>query len=45
MEQVLELIPPCPCPQQTNGVDCGLFAVAVSIHILQGINVASDTLN
>ena len=28
----------CPCPQQQNGVDCGLFAVAVILHLLDGHN-------
>ena len=29
---VLKIIAPHPCPQQENGVDCGLFADAVSAY-------------
>jgi hypothetical protein len=32
-----------PCPQQQNGVDCGLFAVAIILHLLEGIEV-TETL-
>ena len=37
--KVLKLIKAQPCPQQTNGVDYRLFAVAVSIHILKRLEV------
>ena len=32
-----------PCPQQTKGVDCGLFTVTVTIHIVKGVEVRKDT--
>ena len=40
---MLKLIKAQPCPQQTNGVDCGLFAVAVSILIVADLEVQKDT--
>ena len=45
VDQVLKLITSQPCPQQTNGVDCGLLAVEVSIHILEGVEVTRDTFS
>ena len=36
---VLKLITSQPCPQQENGVECGLLAVAVSVDILAGLPV------
>jgi Ulp1 family protease len=30
------------CPQQINGIDCGLFCVGVVLHILVGKTIESD---
>ena len=35
----------CACPKQRNGIDCGLFAVAVVLHIIDGIPVTVDTFS
>jgi hypothetical protein len=32
-----------PCPSQSNGIDCGLFAVAIVLHIIDGVSV-DDTI-
>ena len=32
----------CPCPKQRNGIDCGIFAVPVLLHIIDGIPVTVD---
>ena len=39
---VLKLIKPWLCPQQENRVNCALFTVAVSVHILAGFPVWND---
>ena len=41
----MELIQVQPCPQQMNAVDCGLFAVAISVHILEGVQIQKDAFN
>ena len=33
----------CPCPGQTNVIDCGLFSVGVVLHLLARKDVTSDT--
>ena len=33
------------CPAQLNGYDCGLFAVGVVLHLVEGKDVASTTFN
>jgi Ulp1 family protease len=33
------------CPQQINGIDCGLFDVGVVLHILVGETIDSDTFS
>ena len=33
------MIASTPCPQQQNVIDCGIFAVSVCIHILEGIPI------
>ena len=35
----------CTCPKQRNGIECGLFAVAVVLHIIDGIPVTVDTFS
>jgi MULE transposase domain/Ulp1 protease family, C-terminal catalytic domain len=35
----------CACPKQRNGIDCGLFAVAVVLHLIDGIQLTVDTFN
>jgi Ulp1 protease family, C-terminal catalytic domain len=34
-----------PCPSQQNGIDCGLFAVAVILHLIDGIVVEKNTFD
>jgi len=41
---LLELVEFDECPPQTNGHDCGLFAVAVVLHLVEGKEVNSQTL-
>ena len=33
----------CDCPMQKNGFDCGLFAVGVVLHLIEGIDVTRET--
>ena len=33
------------CPQQTNCYDCGIFAVAVSLHLIEGIPLTSTSFS
>jgi Ulp1 family protease len=33
------------CPQQTNGIDCGLFAVGTILHLLSNKEVNGDIFN
>ena len=33
----------CDCPIQKNGFDCGLFAVGVVLHLIEGIDVTRET--
>jgi hypothetical protein len=42
--KLLELVEFDECPPQTNGPDCGLFAVAVVLHLVEGKEVNSQTL-
>jgi hypothetical protein len=32
-----------PCPQQRNGIDCGLFAVGVVLHLLANVHIDTET--
>ena len=32
------------CPQQRNGTDCGLFAVGVVLHLLEGKSIDSNSV-
>ena len=41
--KLLELVEFDECPPQTNGHDCGLFAVAVLLHLVEGKEVNSQT--
>jgi hypothetical protein len=41
--KLLELVEFDECPPQTNGHDCGLFAVAVVLHLVEGKEVNSQT--
>jgi Ulp1 family protease len=41
--KLLELVKFDECPPQTNGHDCGLFAVAVVLHLVEGKEVNSQT--
>jgi hypothetical protein len=41
--KLLELVEFDECPPQTNGHDCGLFAVAVLLHLIEGKEVTSQT--
>ena len=31
------------CPQQKNSIDCGLFAVGICLHLLDGIDIQHNT--
>ena len=33
------------CPQQKNGIDCGLFTAGVTLHLLHGIEVSSNSFS
>ena len=33
------------CPRQRNGIDCGLFAVGVVLHLIEGKAIDSDTFS
>jgi Ulp1 family protease len=35
----------CACPKRRNGSDCGIFAVAVVLHTIDGIPVTVDTFS
>ena len=35
-EKILNIMSSTPCPQPQNVIDCGLFAVSMCIHILEG---------
>jgi hypothetical protein len=41
--KLLEVIEFDDCPSQTNGHNCGLFAVAVVLHLVEGKEVNSQT--
>jgi hypothetical protein len=48
--QELPVVPPNnidvhPCPCQQNTVDCGLFAVAIILHIIDGVEVNAATFD
>ena len=45
LKHVIQDITEKPCPQQHNGIDCGLFAVAVSLHTcyLEGNKINGTT--
>ena len=39
LKKVLQFIVQIGCPTQTNGIDCGLFAVMNSLHIFDGVAI------
>lgn len=42
LKSILEKLQTPECPQQQNGVDCGLFVLVNCIHILDGIEIKQD---
>jgi len=44
-EELLKKFQFCSCPQQKNGSDCGLFAMALILHIVDGIHVDANTFS
>ena len=45
LEEVYETVQFIATPQQKNGIDCGLFAVGVCLHLLHGYDVSSNTFS
>ncbi|KAI2505811.1 hypothetical protein MHU86_8587 [Fragilaria crotonensis] len=43
--EVLEKLKYQECPQQLNGIDCGLFCVGVVLHILDGKTIDRDAFS
>ena len=41
--KILQSARACPCPQQINAFDCGLFALANCLHVCKHGNVTSDS--
>ena len=41
--KILQSARSCPCPQQKNAFDCGLFALANCLHVCKHGNVTSDS--
>ena len=44
-EEVLPIITYKPCPQQKNLYDCGLFAAAICLHLLDGVMIKENTFS
>ena len=40
---MLSLLEVSPCPQQRNGIDCGLFTIGVVLHLLGKLHVTPKT--
>ena len=44
-EEVLPIVTYMPCPQQNNLYDCGLFATAICLHLLDGVIIKENTFS
>ena len=42
-DEVMKKVEYNNCPGQLNGIDCGLFAIGVVLHLFDGIEVDRDT--